>query len=380
MLRILIVRTDRIGDVILSIPVISALRRSFPEDHIAFLTRSYTKELLEGNPDLNEIIEYDPEQNLISTVRALIQKKFDIAILLHPTFRLALLLFLSRITIRIGTGYRFYSFLFNKRVHIHRKRDEYHEAEFNLQMLKPLLHRGDTRLTARQAESAEINFSFPKVYTKSTNREWMEEKLIEYRISNSEYRFTNKLIVVHPGNGGIGDLRSRNAPQWKVERFANIADRIQKELGANVLVTGSEEERGLCQEMGKLMNESKESPQLPVTNYQLQSSRNLAGETTIGQLTALLEKADLLVTNSTGPMHIASAVGTPVVAVFCPRRGCHPRRWGPLGEGNRVMMADVENCKMCSRKGKEADCMEMVDEEDVFKACKDILNHKITRD
>jgi lipopolysaccharide heptosyltransferase II len=305
MFRILIVRTDRIGDVILSIPVISALRKAFPEDHIAFLTRPYTRELLEGNPDLNEIIEYDPEQNLISIVRTLVQKNFNIAILLHPTFRLAILLFLSRIPVRIGTGYRFYSFLFNKRIRTHRKRDENHEAEFNLLMLKPIIQR------IKRINQIKLSEHLPKVYTKSTDREWVEEKLIEFRMSNSEYRFTDKLIVVHPGNGG-------NAPQWKVERFAKVAEKIQKELETIVIITGGKEEKVLCQELAKKIIIDK-NVCLPLS---------LAGETAIGQMMALLERADLLVTNSTGPMHIAASVGTPVVAVFCPRRGCHPKRWG----------------------------------------------------
>ncbi|MCH7761467.1 glycosyltransferase family 9 protein [candidate division TA06 bacterium] len=351
-MKILIIRTDRIGDVVLSIPVISALRKAYPQAHIAFLTRPYTKELLEGNPELNEILEYDSEENLYSTIRTLREKKFDIAILLHPTFRLVLLLFLSWIPIRIGTGYRFYSFLFNRRVYIHRKRDEFHEAEFNLQLLNPLVQR------IERINQIELTDYLPRVYSTPSNREWVEERLDKARNTKHEARSTKKVVIVHPGSGG-------NAPQWRIERFASVAEKIQKNLERTVVVTGGEEEKRLCQEMVERMRADIPPWRDPY---------NLAGETTIGQLTALLEKADLLVTNSTGPMHIAAAVGTPVVSIFCPRRGCHPRRWRPLGEGHRILMADVQNCKRCSRDGREEDCMGLVKEEEVYDACQKILN------
>jgi len=346
-MRILIVRTDRIGDVVLSIPVISMLRKACPEDHIAFLTRPYTRELLEGNPELNEIIGYDSGRTgILPVLQTLRQKKFDIAILLHPTFRLALLLLLSGIPVRIGTGYRFYSFLFNRRVYFHRKRDEFHEAEFNLQMLKPLFQR---------INQIELSDCPPKVYPTASAREWAEDKLKKFQI-------TNRLVVIHPGNGG-------NAPRWSLERFAKVAGRIQKELGAKILITGGAGEKDLCQKIIEIH-------EMRNTGYESRNMYLLAGEASIGQLIALLEKASLLVTNSTGPMHIACALGTPVVAIFCPRRGCHPRRWGPLGQGHRVMMADIESCKKCSQKGRVDDCMEQVGEEEVFEACREILDFK----
>ena len=139
--KILIVRTDRIGDVVLSLPMVVALRSAKPSASISLLVRSYTKELVEDQPGLAEILLYDvsldrkPFQGMLAEIR---QHKFDVVIVTYPTFRLALLMFLAGIPVRIGTGYRWYSLFFNKRIYEHRKTAEKHEADYNVSLLRPL--------------------------------------------------------------------------------------------------------------------------------------------------------------------------------------------------------------------------------------------------
>ena len=136
MQNILVVRTDRIGDVILTLPTIEALKLNFPNAHIAMLLSSYTASLVEGIADVltyNREIALKPFFEMLAELR---RARFDVAVVAFPRFRIALLLWLAGIPLRIGTGYRWYSFLFNRKIFEHRKNVEKHEAEYNVSLLK----------------------------------------------------------------------------------------------------------------------------------------------------------------------------------------------------------------------------------------------------
>ncbi|HTY59523.1 MAG TPA: hypothetical protein VMF59_11935, partial [Bacteroidota bacterium] len=139
--RILVVRTDRLGDVILTLPVFNALRRRYPAARLVFLAGRYAGEIAEGYGPVDEILWYDDAAGPVPffAMRARLRSAhFDAAVIVHPTLRLALLAFLSGIPVRVGTGYRYYSLLFNRRVFAHRKTAERHEAEYNMGLLAPL--------------------------------------------------------------------------------------------------------------------------------------------------------------------------------------------------------------------------------------------------
>ena len=139
--NILLVRIDRIGDVILSLPMLPLLKRRFPNATISVLMRQYTRELVEHHSCVDEVLVYEHEDSLRSLwaiLREIRKRHFDIAIIPYPRFRPALILFFAGIRTRVGSGYRWYSFLFNRRVFEHRKDAKRHEAEYNLNLLRPL--------------------------------------------------------------------------------------------------------------------------------------------------------------------------------------------------------------------------------------------------
>lgn len=317
-MKVLLIRTDRIGDVVLSIPTIEAVKTAYPDSHITFLTRSQTAPLLLGNPHLDDILEYDPRGSLIRMRRVLKGAHFDAAVLLHPTLRLATLLFLSRIGRRIGTGFRPYSLLFNSRVYEHRRPSERHEADYNFSLLRPL--------------GIGVKRSEPRMYLSEEERDWAESKLRSWGIG------ARGIVAIHPGSGG-------SARDWSIGSFASLGERISRELDTQVLVTGGPGEEPLVREVASLM---KRNP-LTLTGQNLR------------RLAAIFERCDLLVTNSTGPMHMAAAVGTPVVAIFCPIQACSPKRWGPLGEGHSVLFPPVPTCRKCTGPQCQYwDCMDLV--------------------
>jgi len=330
--RILIVRTDRIGDVLLSTPVVEALRLKFPGANIAMLVSEQTKEILEGNPFLNEVL-VDMGEKASKLAKRLKAKRFDTAVVLHPTPRLAWALSRAGIPLRVGTGYRGYSFLFTKRVYEHRKTALRHELEYNLSLAEAL--------------GASLTDPQPKIFLSSEDRAWAKDRLNKAEVKEGE-----RLVGIHPGSGGT-------ARDWRPERFGELGERIQRELGAKVVVTGVKGERKLAEAVASKMSQS------PVI---------IIGETSLKQLMAILEKESVFISNSTGPMHLAAAVGTPVVALFPPIRACSPRRWGPWGKGHKVILPKVPECRKCTEaKCKVYDCMDKISVDEVFIAVKEVL-------
>ena len=136
-MKFLIIRTDRIGDVVLSLPVAQTIREQVPDAEIHMMIREPITELISAQPFIDEVIPYT-SNGIRQAIRTLRIQHYDIAILLHPTLPLSLELFLARIPQRIGTGFRWYSFLFNRRVYEHRQPSENHEISYNLGMLHTL--------------------------------------------------------------------------------------------------------------------------------------------------------------------------------------------------------------------------------------------------
>ena len=183
--NILIVRTDRIGDVVLTLPVAPILKKYFPDSKVSFLLRNYTAPLAKNNISIDEVISVDEKNGkvqILSNVKKL-KGKFDTCIVAYPTFRIALILFLSGIKIRIGTGYRWYSFLFNKKIYDHRKISEYHELEYNVRLL---------RAFGINEKITPDNVQF-NLQPESESRHFIEEKLISNFLPNSLQKILNEI-------------------------------------------------------------------------------------------------------------------------------------------------------------------------------------------
>jgi ADP-heptose:LPS heptosyltransferase len=340
--KFLVVRTDRMGDVILSTPVLEAIKSYLPKSYVAFMVSPYAKEVLNNNPYLDDVIIDDRADihrgmgGLLRLIKRIRKEKFDVGVLLHPTFRLAILLFLSGIRYRIGTGYRWYQIFFNRKVYQHRKKNLKHESDYNMDMLKLL--------------GIEPQRILPKVYLSES-----EKNFADWIFGNFEIKKEDLLLAIHPGSGNS----SLNLP---VKRFAQAADTLIEDLGAKAIITGVEHEK----ELANLME-----------GYMRNKPINLVGRTNLRQLASLLKKVDVLISNSTGPMHLAAALGTPTVAIFCPIFAAGPIRWGPLGKGHEVISPPVPICSKCIPKScPHYDCMEKIKAEEIVSKVKSVLEEK----
>ncbi len=345
--RILLVRTDRLGDVILTLPMLPILRAQYPDAFIAMLLRRYTGAIIEGNPYINQLIWYDENGGEMIPLgimrKTLAEQRFDATIVVYPTLRLAWLMFRSGIAIRIGTGYRYYSFLFNRRVFEHRKNAERHEVEYNLNLLKEL--GCDVR---KQPEF------FIEIPTETEHN--VRGLLASLGVASSK-----PVAIVHPGTGG-------SARVWSSENFGKLAEKLVANSGVQVLVTGSLSEQLQAERVVRASGSSAIS---------------IAGKLSMKELAALIRMSQLFVSNSTGPIHVAAAVGTPVVGLYPQHVPMSAKRWGPYSDKSIVFTPKKpEYCADCSGgKDEQCACMQSITVNEVYAAAGGLLepNKRIAR-
>ena len=223
--NILIVRTDRIGDVVLSLPLAAIIKKYFPECKVTFLLHKYTRPLAVNNPNIDEVITLKETEGKLSVREnvQLLKNKFDVCIVAYPTYPIALILFLSNIKTRIGTGYRWYSFLFNKKNYEHRKYGEYHELEYNIHLLRQL---------GIDENVTEENVSYgitPSI---------QDEEKVKKDLNELGINFSKSIIIVHPGSGG-------SAVDLPISKTKEIVNNLSNE-GVEILITGTTTEKELC--------------------------------------------------------------------------------------------------------------------------------------
>ncbi|NQT23930.1 lipopolysaccharide heptosyltransferase II [candidate division KSB1 bacterium] len=335
--QILIVRTDRIGDVVLSLPVVTAVHRQFPDSVIGMLVQPVIAPLVEDHPDLDEVLtDGDTETGaggFFRLVRKLRQGNWDTVLLLHPTFRLAAALCFAGIPVRVGTAYRLYSFLLNRRLREHRKTSHRHEAEFNLSLAQLI-----------GVEDHPVTFDL-------TVHPDVKQKIVQWFKTNG-LEDQHPRVVLHPGSRG-------SARDWPADRFTQLTDQLIQKNKAVVFMTGTQEDEVLI----RSLIEKTEG-----------TVHNLAGQFTLKELIAFLDQVDLFISNSTGPLHIAAALGTNVLGLYPNLRPASVRRWGPWAQSENCIVTHHTECVRCTPKQCDcAQCMESISVEEVWQKANQIL-------
>ena len=314
--RFLLSRTDRLGDLVLSTPVATALKKEFPEAEVFFLARNYAAEILDLHPHVDGVLRLDAlgeSMTMPSLVKLLRSYDFDAVLALYPRPELAWAFYRAAIPLRIGTGYRWFSALFNRRVYEHRKDARRHEAEYNLQLLRPL-GIADGRV--------EFHYHFDAVHEQA-----LAEKMAQWHLREP-------YVVLHPGSGS-------SSRDWPLEHFAALAEQLSRKRDLQIGLTGSANEKALTAFIQK-----KSGAQ----------TIDLTGQLSLTELAGVLRRADLFVGNSSGPLHVARMMGAPVMAFYPPITACRPERWGPYGCRQDVLMSREEECRRC-RNSSACACM-----------------------
>jgi lipopolysaccharide heptosyltransferase II len=308
--RILVIRPDRIGDVVLSVPVLEALRHQWPDAYLAMMVRPYTRDILVGNPWIDEIVLDDPDHahrgptGFLKQLKTLRAGGFDTALMLLPTMRMAWLLFLSGIPRRIGVGHKVYQTMtFTRSVSRNRYVPLRHETDYCLDLAKAI---------GAQTETGQVAIFLSK-----------EERSRAREVLN--WSTEHPRIGLHPGHG-------QSAPNWTPERYGDLAHQLQVQYNAQIVVTGSGQETALVERM-------QARTSVPMVS--------LAGKLSLRQLIAVISELDVLISSSTGPMHLAGALAVPTVSIFCPLPARSPQRWHPLGGHSTILLPPDGECVTC---------------------------------
>ncbi|HXV28306.1 MAG TPA: lipopolysaccharide heptosyltransferase II [bacterium] len=333
-LRILVTRADRIGDLVLSTPVFQALREKFPQSRIACLTFCENREIVEGNPHLDEVILYDKKGSVKGVWGNLLfawklrRKNFDAVIHLHATNRMHWVGWLAGIPVRMGYS-RKCAWALTQAIPDLKSEGKKHEAEYNFDLLKPLGVDAPPKLEP-----------FFPLQEKS-------EKSLEELCRRLEIPQGKPWIILSP---------SASCPSkiWPAERFGELADAIAARHDVTFLAIGSFKDR-------PFVEKAAQSASVPI--------HDLSGRLSLGMLGHLLSRVSLLISNDSGPVHIARAVGTPVISIFGRNQpGLSPARWRPLGEDSRVVWKDV-GCAVCLAHNCEIGflCLDAISVDDVLR-------------
>ncbi len=339
--KILIVRTDRIGDVVLTLPMAAELKKKYPQAHITFAVRNYTAPIAQNCSYIDEVIVFPEDmQNTPAAeiLPAIIKYKFDTVFVVSPSYPVSLLMFLAKIPRRIGNGYRWFSLLYTNRIYDHRSKVKHHELEYNIRMLK-----GTGIETTYSPESVSYGLTIPEEANKKASKLFKELNIPQ----------EHPIIVVHPGSGG-------SAMDLPAEKFNELIRSLENENIATVLVTGNKNEEALC---GKVCGNTK--------------AHNLAGQFSLTELMGIIGKSDIFVSNSTGTLHIAAALGKEVVGFYPKIKVCSVKRWGPYTTKSTIFEPPI-GCKNCTRKKCEKlQCMNTIDIALVTKKIKEICSEKL---
>ncbi len=341
-MRILICRTDRIGDVVLSTPVFEAIKKHIQGAYLVVMVHKGVKDVLSDNPFIDEFIAYDPggvhngKDGILKLSREIREKHIDTAVELFMSFYPALAVKLAGIKRIIGPGSRVYSpFLLTDVIKQHRKQSHYNEAAYNLMLLKPL-----------GIDDTDIR---PHVYL-SDNKDGCERFLLNQGIKPFSY------FVVHPGMGGS----AKNLP---ADHYAALIRAIVDKYNVPVVITGSyvdiEFVNGI---IIKFDNDKNIKDMCCVLSMQ--------------QLKTVLFFSQAVIAPSTGPMHIAAALGRPVVTLFSPVKAQSKTRWAPYLLDNVAIVEPDVQCNEkyhCNKKCLYYDCMDTIKTEDVMKKLERLL-------
>ncbi len=335
MKKILIVNVNWLGDVIFSTPFINTIRQAYPDSYIACLLHPRCVDILKHSPRIDEIIIYDEERahrsilGKLALIQYLRKIHFDIAFILHRSFTKALITILSGIKERVGYPTKHRSALLTKSVDL--PEADVHKVEFFLNVAR-----------AFGIDAHDTSYEF---FIQDTDREAVRKFLMKNGINDKDV-----LVVLCPG-GNWGPKR------WPKENFAKLGDMLAEKLGAGIVISGAKKDITLAQEIKKLMKVA---------------SMISCGETTLKELGALLERANLVIANDTGPMHLAVAMKTNVIALFGPTS---PHLTGPYGKGNYRVIWKNEECEVPCYDVTCTDnrCMKLITVEDVFKEAEKML-------
>jgi len=329
--RIVIKTANWLGDAVMTLPAMMAVRETYPEAHIVVVANRLVAQLLENHPDCDEIIVYDKRGEhagvfgMLRFAFALRRRKFDCAILFQYAIEAGVMTFLAGIPRRLGFTTDGRRFLLT------------HPVPFGV--AEKTIHQTDAFLRIVNHYKINAAEKIQALALLESERDWAKEQVPE-----------GPIVVINPG-AAYG-----SAKRWYPERFAAVADFLAKENGMTAVLIGGPGEVEVGKDIAAVM-------QAPVLNF--------VGKTLVRQMMSLIDAASLMITNDSGPMHVAAAFNVPIVAIFGPT---NHTTTSPFTDSYRIVRHDVE-CAPCMLRECPIDhrCMDRVTVDDVVEAVQSFL-------
>ncbi len=309
--RIIISRTDNLGDVILTLPLLGYLKATMPEIRIYFIGKKYTHPIIDKCIHVDNLLDREELLNNPELLRAV---NADSILFIYPDKQLAKLSKELGIKRRVATAHRWFNWMYcNYRVDFSRLRSRLHESQLNFKLLSPFKLFWDFDLK----EISDLYGLVPPLQNHNGH------------LSSSQFN-----LILHPKSKG-------SAREWNIENYYELAQLLPANQ-YKIFITGLKEE-------GEQMKNNK--PEL----FQLPHVVDLTGKMSLDDLTSFISQADGLVACSTGVLHLASALGKNTLGLYSPMRPIHPGRWMPIGKHANYLVVD-KNCNDC-RRSKICHCV-----------------------
>ena len=317
--RIIISRTDNLGDVILTLPLAGYLKKILPDCKIYFIGKKYTKEVIEQSVHVDVFLDH---QEILNDSISLQSLKADTIIFVYPDYKLAELAKKARIPNRVSTSHRWFNWIYcNYLVNFSRVKSDIHESQLNFKLLRPFRYNANLDLAQiGQLYGIRVRPKF--------------ENLLQLNKFN---------VIVHPKSKG-------SAKEWGLHNFSVLVEKLGKR-NYHILITGLKEE-------GELMR--KEMPSLFTGTH----VTDLTGKLSLGELASFVKITDGLVAGSTGVLHLAASQGVNALGLYSPMRPIHPGRWKPVGENAEFLVVE-KSCSDCRYKG-ECACIQSISVQQVI--------------
>jgi ADP-heptose:LPS heptosyltransferase len=331
--KILISRTDKLGDLVLTLPLAAFLKNNFPQINVSFLVRDYALPIASSYNFIDNVYSFDQidsESQTNNKIDFINSIGADAIIFAYPDYEVMRLLAKSNISIRVATSHRFYSFKYaNKLVDFSRKKSFLHEAQLNFFLLKPL------QINYIPSITELIQFYGKDKFQLNDLPDLVAMDFLDPK---------NRPIIIHPGSMG-------SAPNFSSQNFYILAKKLL-DSGEKVYITGSSKE-------GQYW--------LPI--FSDLNVKTFFGSLDLYQLMSVLANAKAVIASSTGPLHIAAALGTNVIGLYVPVGTYAPHRWAPIGRNANVILPNFQkiNCHKYCLDPRNCECINQIELNDILK-------------
>jgi heptosyltransferase-3 len=318
--HIILSRTDSIGDVVLTLPMAGLLKKYFPDVKISFLAKEYTRPVIEACKHVDAFIDL---HDFLKSNKAGKTANANVIIHVFPVLAIAKKARHLQLPLRIGTSHRWYHwFTCNKLVHFSRRNASLHEAQLNLKLLEPLGIESNL-------STEEISLLYGLENIQPLQPEF--QKLIE----PGKYH-----LILHPKSQG-------SSREWALENYITLIHLLDKKY-FKIFVSGTEKEKPALQPLFEAVKEM-------VTD--------VTGKMHLEQFISFIRHSHGMVACSTGPLHMAAAMGKDAFGIYPPRKPIHPGRWGPVGKNAQVFALD-HDCLDC-KKNSDCTCINAIRPEEI---------------